>query len=152
MPKLRLPGASSNWTKVGQKYKMLYSFPCCCWIKVVFNLIICSGWTEEDGTNWRPIEQTQCWRLLFEGAWCRTGAGEEYAQEGNKDTDKGKDKNTDKKRQRQRRCLLDLVTLWLNWLFLTNWETQIVTLRVSDRQSQSDLAGQHSQFLRCFFY
>ena len=30
VPKLRLPGASSNWTKVGQKYKMLYSFPCCC--------------------------------------------------------------------------------------------------------------------------
>ena len=39
----------------------------------------------------RPIEQSQCWRLLFEGAWCRTCAGEEYAQEGNKDKDKDKD-------------------------------------------------------------
>ena len=58
-----------------------------------FNVIIFSGWTGEDGKNRRPIEQTQCWRLLFEGAWCRTGAGEEYAQEGNKDKDKDKYKD-----------------------------------------------------------
>ena len=39
----------------------------------------------------------------------------------------------------------------LRWLLLTNCETWIITLRVSDLQSDSDLwPGQHSQFLRCF--
>ena len=32
-----------------------------------------------------------------------------------------------------------LVTWWHSWLFLTNWETEIVTSRVSDWQSDSDL-------------
>ena len=38
----------------------------------------------------------------------------------------------------------DLVTQWHSWLFLTNWDTEIITLRVSDKQNR-EWTGQHSQ-------
>ena len=62
-----------------------------------------------------------------------------------------KDKDKDKEKDIAMHCELqsDLVTKWLSWLFLTNWETLIMSLRASD--------WQHRQFLQCleipcFFY
>ena len=45
----------------------------------------------------------------------------------------------DRQRQRYAERFNDLLTLWHSWLFPTNWKTLIMTLRVRDWQSESDL-------------
>ena len=54
-----------------------------------------------------------------------------------------------KQRQRRWERFSDLVTQWHTWLFLTNWGTQIMTLR-DFILTVREWPWQHLQFFRCF--
>ena len=56
-----------------------------------------------------------------------------------------------KQRQRRWERFSDLVTQWHTWLLLTNWGTQIMTLR-DFILTVREWLWQHLQFFRCFSY